>query len=106
VTSAPETAADGGARVHLVLYVSPAARTSHLAQKAMEQVLARFRTPIEYEVLDVVAAYDKAETDQVLFTPTLVKRSPLPRAWLIGDLGDGESVLDMLRTCGLEESQQ
>ena len=71
----------------------------------MDGLLARFRAPIRYEVVEVSEHVDRAEADRVLFAPTLVKLSPLPRAWFIGDLGAGESVIAMLRQCGLEASE-
>jgi hypothetical protein len=38
----------------------------------------------------------------VVFTPTLVKRRPEPRAWILGDLSDPAVVTDLLHMCGIE----
>jgi two-component system, cell cycle response regulator CpdR len=35
-------------------------------------------------------------------TPTLVKRYPAPRMWLIGNLRETEIVADILRGCGVD----
>ncbi len=37
----------------------------------------------------------------MVFAPTLVKRAPSPRAWVLGDLGDAGIVLDLLQLCGV-----
>jgi hypothetical protein len=39
-----------------------------------------------------------------VFTPTLVKRGPGPRAWVLGDLSDAAVVIDLLKICGLKPS--
>jgi hypothetical protein len=38
----------------------------------------------------------------VAFTPTLVKRYPEPRMWLLGNLRDTALVADLLRVCGVD----
>ena len=42
------------------------------------------------------------ETDRVALTPTLVKRYPAPRMWVLGNLREPEIVGDLLRACGLD----
>ena len=37
-----------------------------------------------------------------MFSPTLVKRSPEPRAWVMGDLSDRRVLSNLLLMCGLE----
>ena len=37
----------------------------------------------------------------MVFTPTLVKRSPAPRAWILGDLRNDDVVRDLLTMCGV-----
>ena len=39
---------------------------------------------------------------QFVFTPTLVKRRPEPRAWILGDLSDPSVLTDLLHMCGIE----
>ncbi len=51
------------------------------------------------EVVDVLEHTESADREQVLVTPTLIKRSPLPAARIAGDLSDAQMVLGIL---GLE----
>lgn len=98
---APEGAA-GPAKIELVLYVSPASPASMQAQGNMERVLAGFnRADVAYSVCDLHRNAERADEDRVVFTPTLVKRYPVPRMWIVGDLRDGEIVADLLRTSGV-----
>jgi CheY-like chemotaxis protein len=75
------------------------------ARRSMESTLRAFAgSPIRYAVCDVGEEPAKAEEDQIVFTPTLVKRSPGPRAWVLGDLADAAVVIDLLKICGLKPS--
>jgi circadian clock protein KaiB len=47
----------------------------------------------ELEVIDIYQHPEKAGPEQVVVTPTLVKKLPLPVRRLIGDLSDAERVL-------------
>jgi hypothetical protein len=68
----------------------------------MDEVLAEFdATRIRYEVCDLFQHAANAERDRVVFTPTLVKRSPAPRAWILGDLTNDDVVRDLLVMCGV-----
>lgn len=97
--SAPAAPASPG--VDLVLYVSPRSAASARAQRRMEEVLAGFdRSAIRYEVCDLFKNSASAEQDRVVFTPTLVKRSPGPRVWILGDLNEDDVVRDLLAFCG------
>lgn len=93
------------ARLELVLYVSAASPSSMVAQANMERVLAGFtREEVAYSTCDLQINPESAERDRVVFTPTLVKRWPEPRLWIIGDLRDGEIVADLLRSAGVSSS--
>ena len=90
------------ARIELVLYVSAASPASMQAQGNMERVLAAFnRDDVAYSICDLQQNPETAEFDRVVFTPTLVKRHPSPRLWIIGDLRDGDVVADLLRASGV-----
>jgi CheY-like chemotaxis protein len=106
VRAAPPPSADGdAAAADLVLYVSPGSAASVKARRSMESTLRVFAgSPIRYAVCDVAEEPAKAEEDQIVFTPTLVKRSPGPRAWVLGDLADAAVVIDLLKICGLKPS--
>jgi hypothetical protein len=41
----------------------------------------------------------------VLFTPTLVKRGPGPRTWIVGNLDQPELLTDLLDVSGVERKR-
>ena len=91
-----------GALLDLVLYVSSRSPASGKAQNRMDEVLSEFdRSLVRYEVCDLFQHAASAERDRVVFTPTLVKRSPAPRAWILGDLAHDDVVRDLLTMCGV-----
>ena len=47
----------------------------------------------QLEIIDVLEHPDRAETERILATPTLVKQLPPPLRRVIGDLTDKEKVL-------------
>ena len=88
------------AGLDLVLYVSPRSPASARAKRRMEEVLAGCGAGIRYEVCDLFKDAAAAERDRVVFTPTLVKRSPTPRVWILGDLSQDDVVRELLVLCG------
>ena len=104
-----QTAADpkktDDAVLDLVLYVSPRSAASARARRRMDEVLAGCDPQgIRYEVCDLFKNADSAERDRVVFTPTLVKRGPGPRLWIVGDLSQDEAVRDLLVMCGAQRT--
>ena len=101
--SASSSRAGQAADVELTLYISATSPPSMKARRNMERMIADFpAAPIRFEVLDLAREPERAESDNVVFTPTLVKRRPEPRAWFLGDLSDRRVVADLLRMCGIE----
>ena len=95
----------GAPAADLVLYVAAGSAASAKARRSMESILRQFAgCPIRYAVCDLAADPAKAEEDQIVFAPTLFKRSPGPRTWVLGDLADAAVVVDMLKMCGLKPS--
>jgi hypothetical protein len=89
--------------VDLVLYVSASSRYAQAARRNCEEQLARFdRRMVQLEICDISRHPERAEEDSVCFTPMLVKRRPLPRAYVVGDLSDGASLVGLLESCGLD----
>ncbi len=90
------------ALVELVLYISSDSPRSLKAQHRLQELLAEFE-PLQFhlEVHDLMKDVGRAEEDHVVFTPTLVKRSPEPRAWLVGD--DLAGLPALLAACGIEK---
>ena len=100
------TSTDRGAardpRVQLVLYINSESPQSLEAAATVEALAARFpRSALSLTVHDLAREPLAAEQDGIGFTPTLVKRTPEPRMWLMGNLRDPEVLEDLLRVCGL-----
>lgn len=90
-------------RVELVLYVSASSSHTAAATRHCETLLARFdRRHIQFEICDVSKHPDRAETDGICFTPVLMKRLPLPRAYVLGDLSNTSALVDLLASCGVD----
>ena len=90
-------------RVELVLYVSPNSPASVQARRNLEGLLAQFEpAQIKYSICDLVRDPSGGEQDRVAFTPTLVKRYPAPRTWVLGNLRETEVIGDLLRVCGVD----
>ena len=90
-------------RVELVLYVSSASPASIQARRNLERILEGFDTAqIRLSVCDLGRDPLAGDGDRVAFTPTLVKRSPEPRMWILGNLREPEIVADLLRVCGVD----
>ena len=104
VPLSPPAAADGGApAANLVLYVAAGSVASAHARRSLEALLRQDEgCPIAYSLRDLAENTAEAEQDQVVFAPTLVKRGPGPRAWVLGDLADAAVVKDLLKVCGLK----
>jgi hypothetical protein len=92
-------------KVELVLYVSSASPSSIMARRNLEKLLARFnRSEIRVSICDLVKDPLAGEADRIAFTPTLVKRSPGPKVWVLGNLRDPEVLEELLGGCGVSAS--
>jgi circadian clock protein KaiB len=95
--------ASHGPRVELVLYVSSASPASIQARRNLERILEQFvPSQVKLSVCDLGRDPLAGEADRVAFTPTLVKRYPEPKMWILGNLRDPEVVGDLLRVCGVD----
>jgi CheY-like chemotaxis protein len=75
------------AKVELVLYTSPAAEKCQKAIRTVRAVLDGYDdAEVNFTICDLSTNSAMAETDAVVFTPTLVKRGPGPRTWIVGNL--------------------
>lgn len=93
-------------RVELILYVSSASPASVLARRNLERLLGGFDgSQVKFTVCDLVREPLAGEADRVAFTPTLVKRYPEPRMWVLGNLRDPEIIADLLRVCGVDSRE-
>lgn len=88
------------ASVRVCLYISAPSAHSQEALRLLDdfrRALARVDGTID--VIDVFEQPERALSDKVLATPTLVKRAPEPQRRLVGELGD---VATALRRLGVE----
>ena len=103
---APETSrsrARNRPRIELVLYVSSESPSSIQARRNLEQLLEQFdMSQVRYTVCDLVREPLAGEADRIAFTPTLVKRYPEPKMWVLGNLREPQIVADLLRVCGVD----
>jgi DNA-binding NtrC family response regulator len=90
-------------KVELVLYVSSESPTSIHARRNLERLLAQFDSAqVKCTVCDLGRDPFAGEADRIAFTPTLVKRFPEPRMWVLGNLREPEILADLLRVCGVD----
>jgi circadian clock protein KaiB len=81
----------------LRLYVVGEARNSVAAMSNLREICRRYLPPgYQTTIIDVREDPLRALDDQVLVTPTLVKSSPLPAAYIVGDLSQTVRVLEAL----------
>lgn len=100
----PAAAAPGPIALELVLYVTATSLESQKAVRNLHRVLRGFdATRVRLSVIDVATIADDDETwsgaledDRVIVTPTLVKRWPLPKAWIVGTLVRPEPVVELV----------
>lgn len=90
--------------VDLILYINPESLPSVRARECLQRLLAGCGT-VHLQIVDVTRDDAKAEADHVVFTPTLVKKAPPPRAWLVGDLGATQVLRDLLESSGIDLSK-
>ena len=95
------------ARIELVLYLAGASPASMRALRQMKSLLTGYdAAQVDFRVVDLAEGRPaSAEEDHVLLTPTLVRRSPLPRTWVVGDLEDTTLVADLLEHAGVERKR-
>jgi DNA-binding response OmpR family regulator len=93
------------APIELVLYVSPRSLPCARAARVMKRLLRRYDDRhVRFAICDVAADPAQAALDRVVFTPSLVKRHPSPRMWVLGDLAQDDAVTSFLSACGLSEA--
>jgi DNA-binding response OmpR family regulator len=91
------------ATVELVLYYTPPWPSSMKARRNLEQILAGYEADtVRLTVRDLVEQPDLAESDGVVFSPTLIKKSPGAPVWMLGDLSDTSAVTDLLLASGIK----
>jgi CheY-like chemotaxis protein len=90
------------AELELVLYVTSTSQDSQKAIRNLHRALKPFdETRIRLTIVDVSKGGDEAwyqglEDDRIIVTPTLVKKTPGPKTWIVGTLAPIEAVEQML----------
>jgi DNA-binding response OmpR family regulator len=91
-----------GPVVELVLYVTPESLPCQRALRVIRDILGQYQPEqVDFRVQDLTEEPAAAERDRIIFTPTLVKKSPPPHVWVLGDLARPEVVTDLLHLCGV-----
>lgn len=90
--------------VELVLYISTYSPSSLKALRNVQRVLSRYEPSlVTLRVCDLSKEPPgAADEDRIAFTPTLVKRKPGPRTWILGDLENTKVLEDLLAVSGME----
>jgi CheY-like chemotaxis protein len=89
--------------VELILYVSSHSPRSFAAVKSIKKVLERFSASrVKLTVHDLSENPDAGAQDAVAFTPTLVRRKPGPRTFILGHITSPELLLELLADCEAE----
>jgi DNA-binding NtrC family response regulator len=93
-------AVQDGADVVLKLYFAGVSIESRRAIRHLREVLSRYdpaRIRLDvHDVSDRQASLVPLEEDHIVVTPTLVRKYPLPKLWILGDLSRLEIVEDMI----------
>jgi CheY-like chemotaxis protein len=86
-----------GARLELVLYTSASSEKCQRALRTVREVLRGYDTAqVNLTVHDLSGNPEAGDEDAVVFTPTLVKRGPGARTYIVGNLDDPRLVTDLL----------
>lgn len=81
----------------LKLYVAGSTPRAERAIKNLKNICEKeFKGQYDIEVIDVLQSPQKAEDDNILATPALIKNLPPPIRRIVGDLSDTDSVLSGL----------
>jgi CheY-like chemotaxis protein len=93
-------------RIEFVLYVTPDSIPCHRAKAVMRDILEDYDANfIDFRIYQLDRHLKAAQRDRILFTPTLVKRWPDPKVWILGDLTQRAVVIDLLEMAGVDPKQ-
>jgi CheY-like chemotaxis protein len=94
-------------RIEFTLYISTASPSSLKALRNLQRLLEEFEPRhVVLNVCDLSREMPPSvDEDRIAFTPTLVKRFPEPRAWILGDLEDSKVVTDLMVHSGVERKK-
>lgn len=85
---------DGGPCYEFVLYVAGNGARSSKTVTNLQRLCERYLDGCHrLEVVDVRCFPDRAESANILITPTLVRQAPPPQRRVVGDLSDTQAVI-------------
>lgn len=89
--------------IELILYVSADSPRSANAINNIKRVLSRYRSDkVRLTICDLAKNPTHGAEDSIAFTPTLVKRSPGPRTYILGHLTSPDVLIELLDGCDSE----
>ena len=89
--------------IELILYVSTESPRSTTAIRNIRTVLSRYRSDkVTLTICDLAKDPALGVQDNIAFTPTLVKRSPGPRTFILGHISNPEVLMELLDGLGIE----
>jgi CheY-like chemotaxis protein len=89
--------------IELILYVSADSPRSANAITNIKRVLSRYRSDkVTLTICDLARNPMLGEADSIAFTPTLVKRSPGPRTYILGHITNPDVLIELLEGCDLD----
>ena len=92
--------------VRLVLYVAGDTPRSRSARATVAWLVdGGVGERVEALVVDVAEEPERADTDRVLLTPTLLRLAPEPPRRVVGDLGDRVRVAEALGLSAVQHSR-
>jgi CheY-like chemotaxis protein len=90
-------------KIELILYTREGSEACSRALSTMHRVLAQYnKAQVRLTVCDLAETPDGGDEDSVIYTPTLVKRGPGPRTWIVGNLDQDEFLIDLLELSGVD----
>lgn len=81
--------------MHFRLYVGRTGADE--AQQHVEEICRLLGEKCEVEVVDTITEPERAEQDNVLATPTLIRLDPLPTKRVLGGLSEAQKVVDYMK---------
>jgi len=89
--------------IELILYVSADSPRSANAISNIKRVLSRYRSDkVILTICDLATNPMMGAADSIAFTPTLVKRSPGPRTYILGHITNPDVLIELLDGCDLD----
>ena len=89
--------------IELILYLSADSPGSANAIDNIKRVLSRYGSDkVKLTICGLARDPTEGDADSVAFTPTLVKRSPGPRTYILGHIHNPEVLIELLEGCDSE----